>query len=130
MRRRAALCGWASVLLTVVMNAGLFAKRVTPSPVPSVVVAGIEYRVTHFPVERMGFVEAYDLKTKSLIWTRQIYVVIKDPLLEGDVQDVFIKTLTQDGDALIVTNEIGFIYRLDLKSLNVTVIKGAVRVGR
>jgi hypothetical protein len=105
------------------------AKRSAPKEVAQVVANGLEYRVVG-GVERQGYVEAYDARTRALQWTRQIYVVLKDPNLEGDVQDVFISDMRVDGQALLIINEIGFEYRLDLESLEVKALKGAVAVRR
>jgi hypothetical protein len=68
----------------------------------------------------MGFVVALDAATKKELWRAQIYQVVKDPDLEGDVQDVFITKLAKDGGALIVTDERNRTYRLDLTTKKVT----------
>jgi len=96
----------------------VFAKRIAPRPLKPIAIDGVECSA---PVEHMGFVEARDAKTGELIWSRQIYVVVKDPQLEGDVQDVFVSEIRPEGHALIIANERGSQYRLDLTSLEVTV---------
>jgi hypothetical protein len=103
------------------------AKRGAPAEVLPVTVGNIEYSAprngTH---KQMGFIEARDLKSGKLIWSRQIYAVKYDPDLEGDVQDVFIKSITVEGNHLIITNERNSKYQLDLNSLEVKVIKGSL----
>jgi hypothetical protein len=74
----------------------------------------------------MGFIEARDLKSGKLIWSRQIYVVKYDPDLVGDVQDVFIKSITVESNNLIITNERNSKYQLDLHSLEVIILKGSL----
>ena len=74
----------------------------------------------------MGFIEARELKSGGLIWSRQIYIVKYDPDLVGDVQDVFIKSITVESNNLIITNERNSKYQLDLDSLEVKVIKGSL----
>jgi len=46
--------------------------------------------------------------------------------LERDVQDVFIQTMELKGDVLRITNERKSEYELDLESLEVKVVKGAL----
>jgi hypothetical protein len=104
------------------------AKRGAPAEVLPVTVGNIEYSVPHRngAQKQMGFIEARDLKSGKLIWSRQIYAVKYDPDLEGDVQDVFIKSITVEGNHLIITNERNSKYQLDLNSLEVKVIKGSL----
>ena len=105
------------------------AKRSAPKEVASVILDGMEYRVP-MGIDRQGYIDAYDAKTGRLVWARQIFVVIKDPNLEGDVQDVFITAIKADGRELLITNERGYEYRLDLTSLDVKVIKGTTAIRR
>lgn len=72
------------------------------------------------PPDAMGFVVALDAATKKELWRAQVYQVVKNPELEGDVQDVFITELKKDGGALIVTDEHGRKYRLDLSTKKAT----------
>jgi hypothetical protein len=104
------------------------AKRGAPAEVLPVTVGNIEYSAPHRngTHKQMGFIEARDLKSGKLIWSRQIYAVKYDPDLEGDVQDVFIKSITVEGNHLIITNERNSKYQLDLNSLEVKVIKGSL----
>ena len=103
------------------------AKRAVPSKVLPVKVGNIEYSAPHRnrTHKQMGFIEARAPKSGELIWSRQIYAVKYDPDLEGDVQDVFIKSITVEGNHLIITNERNSKYQLDLNSLEVKVIKGS-----
>ena len=104
------------------------AKRGAPAEVLPVTVGNIKYSVPHRngTHRKMGLLEARDLKSGKLIWSRQIYAVKYDPDLEGDVQDVFIKSITAEGNHLIITNERNSKYQLDLNSLEVKVIKGSL----
>ena len=103
------------------------AKRGAPAEVLPVTVGNIKYSAPHRngTHKQMGFIEARDLKSGKLIWSRQIYAVKYDPDLEGDVEDVFIKSITVEGNHLIITNERNSKYQLDLNSLEVKVIKGS-----
>ena len=104
------------------------ARRGAPAEVLPVTVGNIEYSAPHRNgmQKQMGFIEARDLKSGKLIWSRQIYAVKYDPDLEGDVQDVFIKSITAEGNHLIINNERNSKYQLDLNSLEVKVIKGSL----
>ena len=104
------------------------AKRGAPAEVLPVTVGDIKYSALHRngTHKQMGFIEARELKGGKLIWSRQIYAVKYDPDLEGDVQDVFIKSITVEGNHLIITNERNSKYQLDLNSLEVKVIKGSL----
>src|SRR5437879_5909606 len=102
-------------LAAVVLSTGLhaWAKRAAPAEVEAVTLDGVEYRVPA-GVDQQGYIDAYDVKSSRRLWSRQVYVAIKDPELEGDVQDVFITATKLDGRALQITNEKGFEYHLDL----------------
>ena len=104
------------------------AKRGAPAEVLPVTVGNIKYSAPNRngTQKQMGFIEARAPKSGELIWSRQIYAVKYDPDLEGDVQDVFIKSITVEGNHLIITNERNSKYQLDLNSLEVKVIKGSL----
>lgn len=97
--------------------APVFAKRVAPELVAPVLFKGIEYSA---PRDAMGFVIATGISSGKELWRVRIYEVRVDPNLERDVQDVFITSLTLREDALIITNERGEKYALDLKTRKVT----------
>ena len=104
------------------------AKRGAPAEVLPVTVGNIEYSAPHRSGthKQMGFIEARAPKSGELIWSRQIYAVKYDPDLEGDVQDVFIKSITVEGNNLIITNERNSKYQLDLHSLEEIILKGSL----
>jgi hypothetical protein len=115
----------SSVLLATLLAE---AKRGVPAEVLPVTVGNIEYSAPHRNKthKQMGFIEARELKSGKLIWSRQIYIVKYDPDLVGDVQDVFIKSITAQGNNLIITNERNSKYQLDLHSLEVIILKGSL----
>jgi hypothetical protein len=104
------------------------AKRGAPAEVLPATVGNIEYSAPHRngTHKQMGLIEARDPKSGKLIWSRQIYAVKYDPDLEGDVQDVFIKSITVQGNNLVITNERNSKYQLNLNSLEVKVIQGSL----
>ncbi len=122
------------VTILMGMTTVVEAKRSPPSKVPAVRVGDVEYRVTHEVHGRFfpGFVEAYDPARQGTVWHRQIYVIRRDPQLEGDVQDVFITGLKSvpERKALEITNEAGGRFELDLKTLEVKTLAGSAVLGR
>ncbi len=118
--RRSFLFGMA---LAAAPASTLLAKRAAPKPVQSVRAGNIEYRATTGSY-RGDSVEAWDVKENDLLWRRQIFVIQFDPNLERDVQDVHIRQMKLDGQKLLITNENGSKYELDLKTLTVKVLMG------
>jgi len=79
----------------------------------------------------MGFVVAARTgEGRTVTWIRQIYVVRFNPELEQDVQNCFITGLSLKDHKLMIRNEAAFEYTLDLDSLEVTTINGALVIDR
>jgi len=116
------------IILSMLCISESEAKRAVPSKVLPLTVGNIEYSAPHRngSNKQMGFIEARDLKSGGLIWSRQIYAVKYDLELEGDVQDIFIKSIAVQGNNLIITNERNSEYQLNLKTLHVKVLKGSL----
>jgi len=93
------------------------AKRAAPRPVAPVVADGVRYSA---PPEAMGFVIAATADTGKELWRVRIYEIHVDPNLERNVQDVFITSLELKDGTLIITNERGEKFALDLKTRKVT----------
>jgi hypothetical protein len=104
-------------ILTLILTSpvAVYAKRGAPRPVPPVVWEGIEYRA---PLDwhHMGCVQAFDVSSGHKLWETKIYHVWIMPLAEEDNQSVFISSMQIQGEKLLVTNENGNGYRLDLKT--------------
>ena len=109
------------VAMLVLLAPAAFAKRGEPAEVKPVVHEGIEYRAPHSTIasEKMGVVEAWDKATDKMLWEKKVYTVKINPLMERDVQDVFITKLEIDAGKLIVTNEKDARYSIDLKTQKV-----------
>ncbi|MBL8495342.1 MAG: hypothetical protein JNM37_13970, partial [Rhodocyclaceae bacterium] len=58
--------------------------------------------------------------TRRELWRQRIYEVLRDPALEADVQDVFIKTLEVVNSRLLIRNERGEVFLLDPATRAVT----------
>ncbi len=62
----------------------------------------------------MCFVEAVELASKKTLWRARVYYVWYVPLAEKDCQDVFINGMRVQDGKLVVLNEAGRSYRVDL----------------
>ena len=106
------LVTWALVIATFLMQGEVSAARLAPKPVPPLLYAGMEYRAPH---ERMGHVEAWDIRTGKRLWENKVYSIWVPPWgAREDSEYVFITGLHVEGSKLIVTNEAGREYKVDL----------------
>jgi hypothetical protein len=97
------LCVVAACAFLVV---GAHAKRGPKPQVPPINVNGIEIRAPNNP-DTEGVIQAWDPNLNKLLWSKRVYRTLKDPLLEQDVQWVFIKSmaLTPDQRGLVIVDE-------------------------
>jgi outer membrane protein assembly factor BamB len=92
-----------------------FAKRSAPIPVPPVVWQGVEYRAP-LDVEHMGCVQAFEQSSGRKLWETKVYDVHILPMLEEDVQWVFISSMRVQDGKLLITNEKGKRFQLDMNT--------------
>jgi hypothetical protein len=111
------------LLLSLCFISPAFAKRSPPVKVEPVLAADVEYHVPH---DKMGCVEAWDVRTKLMIWRKQVYVVKYDVDLEKDVQDIFITSVEVQKGKLLIKNERQSEYELDLMTLQAKATKGSL----
>ncbi len=102
------------------------AKRRAPPKVPAVTLNGTRYEQAVLPRDettgqRTGWLAAFRGASEELLWRVRVYELAVDPALEGDVQDVYFKTMTAtpDGHALLVENERGQRYMVDVRTRTV-----------
>lgn len=88
-----------------------YAKRSPAPEVPAVVYHGVVYSASY---HKGGVIDAYSVKTKHLLWKKQIYFVKYNPHLERDVQDVYIKKMKLHHGHLLIKDERNRVYSLDL----------------
>ena len=115
MNRTSALLALCIFLLGGI--APVLAKRAAPTDVAPVVIKGVEYSAPH---DAMGFVVAKGISSGKELWRARIYEVRVNAELERDVQDVFITSLVVKDDTLLITNERGEKFSLDLHTRKVT----------
>jgi hypothetical protein len=114
-------------LIALILLSGsfyLYAMRKPPSRVPYIIFNGVEYRAEVDRSIPIGCVQAVQPETGRELWWKQIYVIRYNPGLETDVQDVFIKKLQPKDGKLLIENERGGTYLLDVNSLEVKCLTG------
>ena len=102
-------------LLVLFFSHSVFGYRSPPEKVESVVINNIEYGSDG------SVLQAKDLKTKKVLWTKSVYKIRYIEGLERDIQLVYIKsiTLSKDKKYLLIVNEREDNYHLDLKTKEV-----------
>ena len=113
---------------TLLLSSSALAKRTVPEKVAPVVTEEAIYSVPHFSngqPHNGGVIDAHDPKTNKLLWRVVVYKVVYNNDIEGDVQDIFIKSLALDKDhgLLIMSDERDRMFVLDLATKKVTRLK-------
>jgi len=111
------------IFLAVLVPDLAYAKRGPKPKVDPVDYQGIRY-ISHTD-KRHHCVRASDIQTGKTLWDVTVYSTFIIPLMEEDVQWVFIKRMFIDGDRLIVVAEDDRAYGLDLKTGAVKRLKQA-----
>lgn len=109
--------------LAVLAPAAAYAKRGPKPKVDPVDYQGVRY-MPHGD-GRTQYVQASDIKTGKTLWDVAVFSTTIIPLLEEDVQWVFIKQMFIDDARLIVVAEDDRAYTLDLKTGTVKKLKHA-----
>ena len=99
--------------------AAAYAKRSAPEPVEPVVYQGVKYIALNQDKDDGRYIAALDEKTSETLWELKIYQEKFDENLERDVQEVFIVSLEIAGEKLLITNEKGETFRVDLEQRRV-----------
>ncbi|MCF7892190.1 MAG: hypothetical protein K9L87_03290 [Candidatus Omnitrophica bacterium] len=89
----------------------LYAKRLPPKEVSPAIYNSIEFRASH---NKMGYIEAFDVETGEKLWEEKVYHVKIDPKLETDVQWIFITELKLRSNKLVIINERGNEYKVNI----------------
>ncbi|BCU75952.1 hypothetical protein [Luteolibacter sp. LG18] len=103
------------MIVTTVLAAGVcHAKRAAPAEVKPVVYGDYTLSAPNQPANA-GQVMMTDNKGKEVRHVLKVYQYPVDPLLEKDVQWVFITALKLEGDVITVTDEKNKTYTVDLR---------------
>jgi hypothetical protein len=110
-------------------NQGPSASRLPPPDVAPVSIDGVRYaqRAGKEAVDGQvgGLLGAYD-SAGTLLWTLKVYDNRRRPDLEGDVQDVYFKSLAVEPDGrLRIVNEVGDAFIVDVNTREVTALPKA-----
>lgn len=104
------------------------ADRGAPPAVPSIVSHGVRYeqnlRASEAEFGQVGGVlSARDASSGALLWSLKVYPNTRQPGLEGDVQDVFFRTMVSDEQGrLVIENERGARFAVDVAKRTVTAL--------
>lgn len=100
------------------------ASRGRPPHVPPVFIAGIRYAQVAGNVAADGMISgtlaAYDPSNRE-VWRLKVYGHPRRPELEGDVQDVWFRSLRVEGGKLLIENERGERFEVDPATRHVLV---------
>lgn len=92
------------------------ASRAPAPRVAPVIISGVRYaQVAGDPDtdgQVGGILAAYDASNREL-WRLKVYVNARRPDLEGDVQDVWFRSMRAQGDLLLIENERGEQFEVD-----------------
>lgn len=117
-------------IFVLFLASSAIAKRISPAEIPAITTDQVVYSVPHFGFkngtsQNGGVIHARDPKTKKLLWSVQVYKTVYNKALEGDVQDVFIKSLSLDEthNLLIMSDEKLRVFVLNLTTRKVTQIR-------
>lgn len=104
------------------------ASRLPPPDVAPVTIGGVRYAQAAGKVatdgQVGGILAAYD-PGGTLLWTLKVYDNVRRADLEGDVQDVFFRSMTAEPDGrLRIVNESGKAFLVDVTTRAVTEVAG------
>jgi hypothetical protein len=98
-------------------------KRAAPEAVEPVVIGTVRFEAPPWGKaqgqgQNGGIVVARDAATGAELWTSKVYAIAYKADMEGDKQDIFIIEMkaSPDGKALLLTDDRGRRWRLDLAS--------------
>lgn len=119
-----AVCIVCCLMFGLMASSEVDAKVARPEPVAPVVRDGFAYEVKE---GQSGTVVKRDVATGRIEWTCQIYVISYETKagLSKCVQGCPITQLALSERVLTVTNQRGYVYELNLDTLEITVKKGS-----
>ena len=114
-----------SILLVILIFTSIaYSKRTAPKPVEPIIYKGIKYEAIHWGKSRGlgqngGYIEAFSAKTGKSLWVLKVYS-IKYGKFAGDAYDNFIRSMKVDNGYLIIDNERGGKYKVNLSTKEVS----------
>jgi len=105
-----------STLVLLVSCSFLYAKGISSAKIKSPKISPLIYKGVKFvapnTVKEMGYVQAWDVETGKKVWEKKAYSVIKIPFFFEE--DVFIISLSLEEGKLVVGNDKGNEYKIDI----------------
>jgi hypothetical protein len=118
----AACCGASAKEKTMSVKPEPTASRAPPPRVAPVFIAGVRYAQAAGEIDtdgqKGGILAAYDASNREL-WRLRLYENVRIPGLEGDVQDVYFRSMRADGSRLLIENERGERFEVDTATRHV-----------
>lgn len=97
-----------------ICTAQVFASRSSlPAKISPVIYNDLRIVAENNSSDNMGIVQAFNVNTNKLIWSKKIYKVKIKSGIEEDTQWIFIKEIKIYNDKLLVVNESNKIYEVD-----------------
>jgi hypothetical protein len=82
------------------------APKITPIVIGHIRIEQVTNGFTAGLDQMGGYIAAYDTENNKLLWTLKVYENARNLDKEGDVQDVFFKTMTLESDGnILIENE-------------------------
>ncbi len=84
----------------------VFASRAfAPAKIPPVLYKNVKIVAENSTSDNMGIVQAFNINTNKLVWSKKAYTVKINPQIEKDTQEVYIKEMKIENDKLVVIDE-------------------------
>ena len=120
--------GLSGIFIVLCCIQTIHSKRATPETIEPVRIGKYVYSIPHFTAHNTGGVLREEDTETHKIFDYVLYKVRKKPFLEGDVQDVFFKSMEylEKEHVLKLIDEKNRIYLFDLKLKRVKRFKGLI----
>lgn len=102
------------LIFCLTYNVESFASRAyAPEKIQPVIYKDLKIVAENSSPDNMGIIQAFNVNTNTIIWSKKVYKVKINPHVEDDTQWIFIKKMKIQNDKLIVINEKDKEYTLD-----------------
>ena len=102
-----------SIICLLYTNQVYASREYAPATIPPVIYKDIKIVAENSSLDNMGVVQAFNINTNKLIWSKQVYTIKINPHIEKDTQMVFIKKMMIENDKLVIIDEYLKKYILD-----------------
>lgn len=94
-----------SIICLLYTNLVYASREYAPATIPPVIYKDIKIVAENSSLDNMGVVQAFNINTNKLIWSKQVYTIKINPQIEKDTQMVFIKEMMIENDKLVIIDE-------------------------